>query len=42
MALGTFEMRKGENILYLCLAGKDGRSKGMALDLAEIIFEKAD
>jgi len=42
MALGTFEIRKGENILYLYLTGKDERSRGIGLDLLEIVFEKAD
>ncbi len=42
LTLGTFEMRKGGNILYLCLTGRDGRSKGMAMELSEIIFERAD
>ena len=40
MPLGTFEMRKGENIVYLHLTGSDPRAKGMGFDLAEIIFEK--
>jgi hypothetical protein len=40
--LGTFEMRKGENTVYLHLVGADPRSKGMGFELAELIFEKAD
>ena len=41
MPLGTFEMKKGENIVYLHLVGSDPRAKGMGMDLAEIVFEKA-
>jgi hypothetical protein len=41
LPLGTFEMKKGENIVYLHLVGSDPRSKGMGMELAEIIFEKA-
>jgi hypothetical protein len=40
LPLGTFDMRKGENIVYLHLTGADPRSKGMGMDLAEIIFER--
>ncbi len=42
LRLGTFEMRKGENVVYLHLVGADPRSKGMGFELAELIFEKAD
>jgi hypothetical protein len=42
LRLGTFEMRKGENIVYLHLVGSDPRSKGMGFELAELIFEKAN
>jgi len=41
MPLGTFEMRKGANIIYLHLVGADPRAKGMGLDLLELVFEKA-
>jgi hypothetical protein len=41
MPLGTFEMRKGENTVYLHLVGADPRSKGLGFELAEIIFERA-
>jgi len=41
MLLGTFEMRRGENILFLTLTGKDERSKGTGMELHEIIFERA-
>jgi hypothetical protein len=40
LRLGTFEMRRGENIVYLHLVGADPRSKGMGFELAELIFEK--
>jgi hypothetical protein len=40
MALGIFEMRRGENIVYVHLVGADPRSKGMGFDLAEIVFER--
>jgi hypothetical protein len=40
LALGIFEMRKGENIVYFHLVGADPRSKGMGFDLAEIVFER--
>ncbi|MDH4197900.1 MAG: DUF2961 domain-containing protein, partial [Candidatus Aminicenantes bacterium] len=40
LPLGIFEMRKGDNIVYLHLVGADPRSKGLGFDLAEIIFEK--
>jgi len=40
LPLGTFEMRKGENIVYLHLAGSDPLARGMGMDLAEIIFER--
>lgn len=35
-----FEMRRGENVLYLHLVGPDPRSKGLGFDLAEIVFER--
>jgi hypothetical protein len=38
--LGVFEMRKGDNIVYLHLVGADPRSKGMGMDLVELIFER--
>jgi len=38
--LGVFEMRKGDNIVYLHLLGADPRSKGMGMDLVELIFER--
>jgi hypothetical protein len=38
--LGIFEMDRGDNIVYFHLVGADPRSKAMALDLAEIIFER--
>lgn len=41
LRLGTFEMRKGENIVYLHLVGSDPLSKGMGFEIAELIFEKA-
>ncbi len=40
LPLGDFEMKKGENVVYLHLVGADPRSKGMGLDLAELVFEK--
>jgi hypothetical protein len=40
LPLGIFEMRRGENIVYVHLVGADPRSKGMGFDLAELIFEK--
>ncbi len=39
-ALGDFDMRRGENIVYLHLEGADPRSKGLGFDLAEIVFER--
>jgi hypothetical protein len=41
LPLGEFEMKKGDNVVYLHLVGADPRSKGMGLDLAELIFERA-
>lgn len=41
LPLGTFEMKKGENIVYLHLVGSDPLAKGMGMELAEIVFEKA-
>ena len=38
--LGIFEMREGDNVIYLHLTGADPRSKGLGFDLAEIIFER--
>lgn len=38
--LGVFEMGKGDNIVYLHLVGADPRSKGMGMDLVELIFER--
>ncbi len=38
--LGVFEMGKGDNIVYLHLVGTDPRSKGMGMDLVELIFER--
>jgi hypothetical protein len=40
LPLGVFEMRRGENLLYLHLTGADPRSKGIGFDLVEIVFEK--
>jgi len=40
LQLGTFEMRKGENIVYLYIVGADARAKGQGLDLLEIVFER--
>jgi hypothetical protein len=40
LPLGVFEMKKGENIVYLYIVGADPRSKGTGLDLVEIIFER--
>jgi hypothetical protein len=40
LPLGIFEMSRGDNIVYFHLVGSDPRSKGMNLDLAEIIFER--
>jgi len=40
LPLGVFEMRKGDNVIYLHLTGADPRSKGLGFDLAEIIFER--
>lgn len=40
MPLGIFTMDKGDNIVYFHLVGADPRSKGLNLDLAEIIFER--
>ena len=37
---GVFEMGKGDNIVYLHLVGADPRSKGMGMDLVELIFER--
>jgi hypothetical protein len=41
LPLGTFEMHKGENVIYLHLVGRDPRSQGLGFDLVEIIFERA-
>jgi hypothetical protein len=38
--LGVLEMGKGDNIVYLHLVGADPRSKGMGMDLVELIFER--
>jgi hypothetical protein len=40
LSLGVYEMRAGDNTLYLHLVGADARSKGLGFDLAEIIFER--
>jgi hypothetical protein len=40
LPLGTFDMKAGENFVFLDLVGKDPMSKGLGLDLAEIVFEK--
>jgi hypothetical protein len=40
LPLGIFEMRKGDNVIYLHLTGADPRSKGLGFDLAEIIFDR--
>ncbi len=42
MPLGVFEMRKGDNVIYLHLTGANPRSKGLGFDLAEIIFERIE
>ena len=41
--LGVFDLRQGDNILYLYLVGADPRAKaavGTGMDLVEIIFER--
>jgi hypothetical protein len=40
LPLGVFEMKRGDNVVYFHLVGADPRSKGLNLDLAEIIFER--
>lgn len=40
LALGEFEMRRGDNVISLHLVGADPRSKGLGMDLAELVFEK--
>ena len=40
LPLGIQEMKKGNNLLFLHLVGQDARSKGLGLDLVEIIFER--
>jgi hypothetical protein len=40
LRLGTFEMARGENIVYLHLVGADARAKGAGFELAEIVLEK--
>ena len=40
LPLGIQEMKKGNNLLFLHLVGRDPRSKGLGLDLVEIIFER--
>jgi hypothetical protein len=40
LPLGVFDMRRGENVVYLHLTGADPRSKGVGFDLVEIIFER--
>jgi len=40
LPLGIQEMKKGDNLLFLHLVARDARSKGLGLDLIEIIFER--
>jgi len=40
LPLGVLEMTAGDNVVFLQLIGKDERSKGLGLDLVEIIFER--
>ncbi|MGB7296309.1 MAG: hypothetical protein WBC70_12035 [Candidatus Aminicenantales bacterium] len=40
LSLGIHEMRRGENVVYFYLVGADPRSKGVNLDLVEIVFER--
>jgi hypothetical protein len=40
LALGVFEMKAGDNSLFLHLTGKDPRSTGVNLELVEIVFER--
>lgn len=40
LPLGTFEMRRGENIVFLHVDEADPRAKGQGMDLLELIFEK--
>ncbi len=42
LPLGVQEMSAGDNLLYLNLVGKDARSKGLGLDLVEIVFEREE
>ncbi len=41
MSLGTFDLRRGPNIVYLYLVGADPRAKGQGMDLIELIFERS-
>ena len=40
LRLGVFEMGEGENVVYFYLVGADPRSKGIGMDLYEIIFDR--
>jgi len=40
LSLGVFDLRRGDNVVFFHLVGADPRSKGLNLDLAEIIFER--
>jgi len=40
LPFGVFEMRAGDNFLFLHLTGKDPRSTGVSFELVEIVLEK--
>jgi hypothetical protein len=40
LSLGQQEMAAGDNLLFLHLTGKNPRSSGMGLDLAEIVLQR--
>ena len=40
LPLGRLDFRAGNNLVFFHLVGKDERSKGLGLDLVEIVFER--
>jgi hypothetical protein len=40
LSLGVLDLKKGDNAVFIVLVGKDERSGGLGLDVAELIFER--
>jgi len=42
LPMGTFDLEAGENLLFLTLVGRDPRTRGLGMDLVEIVLDRLD